>query len=240
MKTKISLLVLLALIVSNSQVNAQKKDKKITITGYVIDQAQTPVVNAVVTVDGLNTGVVTEKNGYYKVKVKSVNSKIGIISPTTKSLEQPIDGRSRINFQFEGSEGIASQRFSRKETDPGDEPVNVGYTTVKKKSLTTSVSKIDGTNPKYASYNSICDMLRGEIPGVVVTGTTIRIRNPNSINANNDPLFVVDGVPVLNIDGIKPQMVKSIHVLKGSDASIYGVRGSSGVILIDLLNGRDN
>jgi TonB-dependent SusC/RagA subfamily outer membrane receptor len=101
------------------------------------------------------------------------------------------------------------------------------------------VGKIDGTKSKYAGYNTIYEMIRGEVPGVEVNGTSIIIRSATSISSGTDPLFVVDGVPVTTIDNILPLMVKSIEVLKGSAASIYGSRGSNGVILINLLKGSD-
>lgn len=236
MKIKVLFLVFLAVMFCYGRVDAQK-NKKITITGYVMDQTNTPVANALVTVDGLPTEVLTNKNGYFKIKVRQVNNKIGISTATNGSLDEVINGRTRINFQFAGK--VEPQMMANPEPDPGDELVDIGYSKVKKKNLTTSVGRIDGTKSRYASYNSVYDMLKGEIPGVQVNGTSVLIRNPSSINASNEPLFVVDGVPVNSIEGIQPQMVKSIHVLKGSDAAIYGVRGANGVILITLLSGND-
>ncbi|HUU99341.1 MAG TPA: TonB-dependent receptor plug domain-containing protein, partial [Bacteroidales bacterium] len=74
---------------------------------------------------------------------------------------------------------------------------------------------------------------------VVVNGTSVIIRGATSIYGSNEPLFVVDGTPVTTVENIEPVMVKSIQVLKGSSASIYGARGSNGVIVINLLGGRD-
>ena len=120
-----------------------------------------------------------------------------------------------------------------------EEAIDMGYGTVKKKTLTGSVEKIDGTQSKYASYNTVYEMLRGAVPGVVVNGTSIMIRGASTVNSGTEPMFVVDGVPVNTIDNIQPQMVKSIQVLKGSSAAIYGLRGSNGVIIITLLSGND-
>ena len=91
-----------------------------------------------------------------------------------------------------------------------------------------------GANDKYASYQNIYDMIRGEIPGVQVNGKSILIQGPSSINLSTEPLLVVDGITVSSIDDISPTMVKSIEVLKGAAASVYGSRGSNGVILISL------
>jgi TonB-dependent SusC/RagA subfamily outer membrane receptor len=76
-------------------------------------------------------------------------------------------------------------------------------------------------------------MLR-EVPSVQVNGTKITIRGVNSVNST-DPLLIVDGIVVSSIDDIIPSMVKSIEILKGSDASIYGSRGANGVVMITLI-----
>jgi len=82
-------------------------------------------------------------------------------------------------------------------------------------------------------------MIRGEVPGVQVNGNQIVIRGQSSINLTNEPLFVVDGVVVSSIENISPRQVKSISILKGPDASIYGSRSAGGVLLIDLKGGSD-
>jgi TonB-dependent SusC/RagA subfamily outer membrane receptor len=226
--------LLLALFSFNS-IYAQKNNKKITITGYVVDGTQASVANAIIMIDGKKTDKITDEKGFYKIKVKAGTTKIGIFTFTNGILEESINGRSRINFTFEGS--VPDQVNNK--VDPGEEAIDIGYGTIKKKNATTSVSKIDGTNPKYASYRNIYDMLRGEVPGVQVNGTSIRIQGASSLMLSTEPLFVVDGVTVSSIDGILPLMVKSIEVLKGSSASIYGSRGANGVILINLIKAGD-
>jgi len=89
------------------------------------------------------------------------------------------------------------------------------------------------------AYQDIYDMIRGRVAGVEVSGKSIRIRGTNSLNVSTEPLFVVDGVIVREIDDIAPETVKSIEVLKGPDASAYGVRGSNGVIVITRKTGKD-
>ncbi|MBA4322122.1 MAG: hypothetical protein C0408_04830, partial [Odoribacter sp.] len=76
--------------------------------------------------------------------------------------------------------------------------------------------------------------------GVRVNGTTIQIQGPSSINLSNEPLFVVDGLIVNSISEISPRIVKSVDVLKGSSAAIYGSRGANGVILIYLLGTQED
>ena len=75
-------------------------------------------------------------------------------------------------------------------------------------------------------------MIQGEVPGVTVTGERIIIRGIHTINAGTDPLFVVDGVIVSSISHINPIDVESIDILKGASATIYGINGANGVILI--------
>lgn len=232
MKKRFVIYILLVLIPS-SGIFGQKSGKKISISGKVVDGTYTGVANAVILIDGEKTGYLTNENGTYKIKVSPEIKKIGIFTSTNGIIEQSIDGRSKIDFRFEGT--VPVQKTD--EIDPMDEAIDTGFGKVKKKEVTGSISKIDGTNPKYASYQSVYDMIRGEVPGVVVNGTSIMIRGTTSATLNTEPLFVVDGMPVTTIDNIQPSMVKSIQILKGSAASIYGLRGSNGVIVINTLGG---
>jgi TonB-dependent SusC/RagA subfamily outer membrane receptor len=235
MRTRIIFCLILAMISFNIS-SGQKAGKKVTITGHVVDGTQASVANAIVILDGKKTDKLTDDKGFYKIKVKPGNSTIGILTMTNGILEEPLDGRTTINFTFKGS--VAAQASGK--TNPGDETVDIGYGAVKKRNMTGTVSKIDGTNPKYASYRNIFDMIRGEVAGVQVSGTSIRIQGASSFMLSTEPLFVVDGVVVSSISDIQPFTVKSIEILKGSSASIYGSRGANGVILIKLIGAGDN
>lgn len=234
MRTRLALCIIGAAVLCTVSFG-QQSGKKIKITGTVVDGTDAAIANAVIMIDGEETGIVTNRKGAYKVKVSSKNNKIGVLTYTDGILEEPLDGRNVINFRFEGS--VPDQAGSK--IDPGEEVIDMGISTVKKKAVTGSIGKIDGTKSKYASYNTVYEMIRGEVPGVQVNGRSIIIRGQSTIIGNTEPLFVVDGVPVTTIDNIQPQMVRSIQVLKGSAASIYGVRGSNGVIVINLLKGDD-
>lgn len=234
---KIKMLIFLCSLLpllSVPQSFGQKEGRRITITGYVVDGTEASVSNAVIMVDGKKTGYVTDRKGFYKIKVSPESSKIGVYTSTSGIVEEEISGRTRINFRFEGSVPVQEP-----DSRPGEEAIDIGTGRVKRKTLTAPVGTIDGTKSKYASYNTIYDMIRGEVPGVHVSGTSIMIRSATSVNMNTEPLFVVDGVPVTTIDNIQPQIVRSIQVLKGSAASVYGSRGSNGVIIINLLNSKD-
>jgi len=233
MKTKIFFLIILAMF-SFSMSSAQKSGKKIKISGHVIDGTMTPVANAIVMLDGEKTDITTDEKGMFRIKVKPGNSKIGIFTMPNGILEEALDGRKTINFKFEGTVPVQTA-----EADPLDEVVDIGYGSVKKRSMTGTVNKIDGTNPKYSSYRNIYDMIRGEVAGVQVMGNSIRIQGIGSLTLSTEPLYVVDGMVVSSISDIQPSNVKSIEILKGSSASIYGSRGANGVILIKLIGSND-
>lgn len=228
MNHRIPFLILFVLM-TNILAIGQEKSQKITITGVVTDINKHPVSGAVMMIDGVKTNRITDNKGKYKVKVTDDAKKIGILTNPPAKIEELVAGRTVINFTLDT---VVVKQIPGQRSTYGEEEVNIGYGTEKRKNLTTSVSKIDARRERYASYNSIYDLLRGEIPGVEVDGKSIRIRAAASQMASNEPLFVVDGVPVTSIDGITPQIVRSIEVLKGSAASIYGSRGSNGVIII--------
>jgi TonB-dependent SusC/RagA subfamily outer membrane receptor len=227
MKTRFIIILLLALV-AGTTASAQKPGKKIFITGEVRDMNKLPVPDAIIMIDNINTNILSDKNGSYKIKVKRSAQKISIVSPAGLA-EEVINGRTTINFSLKGS--VLGQ-MNNQVSKPRDEEINVGYGSMKERDLTQSVGKINGTNSKYASYSSIYDMLKGEVAGVEVVGTSIKIRGASSFQMSTQPLFVVDDVIVSSVDNILPQMVKSIEVLKGSGAAIYGSRGANGVILI--------
>jgi TonB-dependent SusC/RagA subfamily outer membrane receptor len=230
MKIKTFLLILLTVFTVLDSVG-QKSNKKIIITGYVLDANKNPINGAIIFIDNQKTEITSNENGFYRIKVRPVAKKISVFTFTNGLNEAEIGDRTVINFELKNASSSAKQNIKEQ---GNEETVNVGYGTVNKKDLTTPVGKIDGTNKKFLSYQNIYDMIRGELPGVQVTGKRIVIQGPTSINLSTDPLLVVDGVPVSSIDEISPQQVKSIEVLKGASASIYGSRGANGVVMIYL------
>jgi TonB-dependent SusC/RagA subfamily outer membrane receptor len=227
MKTAIiSLMIMMVSFPGN--LFAQKAGKKYDITGQVVDANDKPVSGAVVLVDSKSTGVFTDDKGTYQVKVKANATKIAVIKLPNGQSEEDINGRTAINFRLGGGTLPPTMEAGQKAED---EVINTGYGSASKKQLTTTISKIDGDN-KNASYQNIYEMLQAD-PSVQVSGRKITIRGINSINSN-DPLFIVNGIPGSSIDDISPKSVKSIEILKGSNASIYGSRGANGVVLITL------
>ena len=234
-----STILLLSVFIIASSVSsfAQKSGKKYYITGQVLDINNKPVSGAMVLIDNKSSDVVTNNNGMYKVKVKADAAEISILNLSGGLMNEVINGRSVINFKLNN---VILQQETLNQENPDNEVVNIGYGSAQKKDVTTSVSKINGQNTKYASYHSVYQMIQGEFPGVQVAGKKITIRGVGTINASSDPLVFVNGVEFLlnennTLDVIDPRLVKSIDILKGSDASIYGSRGANGVILITLI-----
>jgi TonB-dependent SusC/RagA subfamily outer membrane receptor len=235
MKRGIILLLVFSLIISEN-IEGQKSNKKNIVSGYVTDVNNQPVAGAMILADRQETGVVTNKKGFYKVRITPETRMIGVYSELNGSAETPAEVGTEVNIVLYGN--FAIEGFIPA-IPVEEEMINIGYGKVRKEDLTTPTGQIDGKNIKYDSYTSIYDMIRGEVSGVQVVGTQILIRGMSSINSSNDPLLVVDGMPVSSIDNISPRQVKSISVLKGSDAAIYGTRAAGGVILIDLKGASD-
>jgi TonB-dependent SusC/RagA subfamily outer membrane receptor len=230
MKSGIVFILLLSLFVISVPLSGQKEKKKYLLSGMVTDNSGKPVPGAMILIDKQNTNIVTDSKGNYKVKVKSTAQKITVFTLPGGSLDTEINGRKIINFIMEGT--LARENAGG--VPAGEETVNIGYGNVKSRDVTTSVGQVDGSGEKYASYANIYDMLRGTVAGVLVIGKNITIQGLGTNNANNQPLLVVDGIVVGSIDDIHPVQVKSVEVLKGASASIYGSRGANGVLLITL------
>lgn len=225
MKIKAILLVLLCAIGVYSF--GQKKE----VSGKVTDTNQKPVKGASIFADQVNTGKQTNKKGVYKVMIDPSVKEISILTADGQTVQQQYTGNPEINFSvpvnFAATGNVVPQN------QPADEQVNIGYGTVNRKNVTTNVSKVNSDKENFV-YKDIYEMLRGK-PGVQVNGKSVKIQGGvNSLMSSTEPLFVVDGVIVNTVDNVLPQSVKSIEILKGSSAAIYGSRGANGVILITL------
>jgi TonB-dependent starch-binding outer membrane protein SusC len=208
--------------------SAQKPGKSLRISGRVLDLYNSPVANAVITVDGNKTSSFTNSRGYYKIRVSSGNSTVGVLTSGIDLLKQDINGRTKINFNF--STLIAKQPDQN--ARDGEQEVQSGYGVVRKKNLTTDISNIDGTDKKYSSYSSISDMIERHVSGVRVYGNKVIIQGSQNMYGYVYPLIVVDGVYMEELPDIPPVTVKSIEVLKGTSATIYGSRAMGGAIII--------
>jgi TonB-dependent SusC/RagA subfamily outer membrane receptor len=228
-------LILSLLLLYPVSSSGQKANKKFTITGKVTDAGNRPIQNAVIFIDKVKTTSVTDHQGIYKIRVKPDAVEILVFTLLNGAAETGINGRTTIDFVLTG----AKVDHGAGDNAADDESVSVGYGSLRKKDASVQSNMINGQDPSFASAQTIYDMIRGRVPGVEVSGTSIKVMGSSSLVVSSEPLFVVDGVIVKSIDNISPQTVKTIEVLKGPAASVYGTRGANGVILINLLTGKD-
>jgi len=227
-KIKLFLLSLISVAVL-FDISAQKTNKITTITGKVTDFYRSPVSGVLIMIDGKTTTEKTNSKGFYKIKVEPSALQIGIFTTFTGVIEEPISGRTIINFNLNK---IISQQPNVIIDVYDEEVINQGYGVTKKRNISKPVTKSEVSGNEYASFSSIYEVL-GTVPGVLVRGNNVTIRGIGTTGSST-PLFVVNGTPVSSISGINPSTVKSIEVLKGPSASVYGLQGANGVIIIRL------
>jgi len=240
MNMKKALAALLFAIISIS-VYAQER----TVTGKVTDAKDgAPLAAASVVVKGSNKGVTTSADGSFAIKVPTGATALVFSYLNYASQEVVLDSKNTVNVSLAAS------------TDQLSEVVVIGYGTSRKKDLTGSVSTVSAKDFNTGAISTPEQLIAGKVAGVSITsnngapgsGSTIRIRGGASLNASNDPLIVIDGMP---IDGggisgqanplalINPNDIESFSVLKdASAAAIYGARASNGVILITTKKGK--
>ena len=175
MKTRLFLLVLL-FVVPAIVLSGQDKNKKITVKGVVTDINNKPVSGVIILVDNINTNKVTDQKGAFKIKVNSDARKISIVSVSGVTAELSIDGKTEINISLPVD---VKAEANMQQNNKGEEDVNIGYGTVKRKNLQTPVGKIDNNQRKFGYYQNIYEMLRGQ-PGVQVNGTSVKIQGSSS------------------------------------------------------------
>ena len=217
-----------------------------TVNGLVIDNNREPVIGASVLVKGTTTGTATDFDGRFTLKVPEGNSILVISYVGCETREIAAN-----------SPELQSGIVMRENVQNLDELVVIGYGSVKKSDATGSVIAIKPDELNKGNRVTAQDALVGKVAGVnVVTGSgapgsgaTIRVRSGASLSASNDPLIVIDGVPVDNstiegssniIGSLNPDDIETFTVLKDASATaIYGSRASNGVIVITTKKGSD-
>jgi hypothetical protein len=202
-----------------SQKSDNNKKNKFTITGTVFSKDKKPVAGAIVYVDSVKTSATSDDQGRFRIKVKSEARRLSVFSVNYGFIDTEINGQTNMVLTFSGNNN--------------DVPAFV----LKDANKSASNSPVKGK--KINTYTDIYQMIRHELPGVLVSGRSIVVQGPNSFFGSSQPLFVVNGAVVNSIDYISPVEVKSIELLKGSYASRYGVQGANGVISITLYKGSD-
>ncbi len=210
---------------------------QVKVSGTVTDSATNEsMIGAGVLVKGTTNGVVTDIDGHYEITVPSgdVVLEFTCIGYSAKSI--PVSGRSVINVAMDVDATVL------------DDVVVVGYSVQKKRDVLGAVSKVTGTELTKVPVASVSQSLQGRIAGVEVTSQTgapgssisVRVRGSSSISSSNDPLYIVDGIPVESgLNNISPNDIENITVLKdASSAAIYGSRASNGVVLVTTKSGQ--
>lgn len=223
--------LLLTLLVLLMSTNAFAQ--RLTATGKVTDAAGLEVIGASVLEKGTANGVVTNLDGEFSLSVGQ-NATLVISFIGYKTIEVKATTNMNITLQ-EDNELL-------------DEVVVIGYGSVKRKDVTTAVSTVSTKDLDQRPIVSAAQALQGKAAGVSVMqpsgepggGMSIRVRGTTSFNGSNDPLYVVDGVPVDNINFLSPNDIESLSILKdASSAAIYGSRAANGVVLITTKAGAE-
>lgn len=230
MKKAALYLVLFCLIMC--RVSAQTK----TISGMVTDNKGAPIEGATILIKGRNGGTATNNEGKFSI----------LIPPGAKSLIV-----STLNFATQEitiGEQTTIEISMKPASSNLDEVLVIAYGTAKKGAFTGSAARIDAKKIEQRPIINVLGALTGAAPGVTTDAgggqpgstPTVRIRGFGSINASNDPLYVVDGVPYdLNISNLNTEDIESISVLKdAASTSLYGSRAGNGVILITTKKGK--
>jgi len=221
-------LLLFVMVLSAGFVWAQEK----TVTGVVSTPAEGPLPGVSIVVQGTTVGTITDVSGKYSIRVPGpsavlVYSSVGFITQTI-----PVGSQTAIDVSLEPDVKALS------------EVVVTGYSTQRKRDITGAVGVVKTEDIKTVPVGNITSQLQGRTSGITVTGdgqpgsvAKLRIRGPGSFE-NNNPLYIVDGIPTTDISYINPNDVETISVLKDAGAaSIYGSRASAGVIVLTTKKG---
>ena len=244
--TKLTFLALSIFLISNN-LTAQEAEEQ-NISGVVYDEKGIPLPGANILISGTKKGVQTDFDGRYELPAKKGNilvfSYLGYITQKIT-----VQNNSKINVTLQ--------------TDVSglDQIVVIGYGSSSKKRVTASISTIKSKDIEDIPAPGLQSVMTSKVSGVQITqisgkvesGIKVRIRGISTIGASQEPLYVIDGVPVINDDesinnspinpliGLNPSDIESIDFLKdASSAAIYGARGTNGVIIITTKQGKAN
>ena len=210
-----------------------------SVKGTVVDQNGQPIIGMTVMEQGTQNGTTTDIDGNYQITVSSGEAVLEFTALGYQTVVEAVNNRSAIDIT------------SAEEAMVLDAVVAIGYGSVRKKDLTTAVSTVSTEDMKLRPVTEASGFIQGKVAGVTVqqtsgqpgSGMTIRVRGASSIASSNDPLYVVDGVPVgtgsYAIAYLSPQDIETMQILKdASSAAIYGSRAANGVVLITTKQGK--
>jgi len=220
--------------ISKAAVPPPSSASTIAVSGVVRDGSGNPLAGVTVMVAGTYKGVTTDNDGRYALRVDGEASVLQFLYLGYKNVEETVGKRTTIDVAMEEDLKMV------------DEVVVIGYGTQSRKTLTTSISKIDGDKLYGAPVSTVGDALKGKVAGLrVATNSSLSgeaprflIRGGSSINMGNDPIYIVDGALRDDLSGVNPNDIESMEVLKdAASAAIYGARASNGVIIVTTKKG---
>ena len=201
----------------------------VEVSGTVTDQAGEPVVGASIMVEGTTNGTSSDVDGHYSLKVPS-NAKLTVTSIGFVEQRISVDGRTRIDI------------IMKEDTQSLEGVIVVAFGTAKKEAYTGSAAVIKSDDISKSQQSNVAQALVGKVAGVQLANTSgqpgsspsIRIRGFSSLNAGNDPLWIVDGMPYSgDLNNLNPNDIESMTVLKDAASnSLYGARGANGVVMV--------
>ncbi|MBP9480533.1 MAG: TonB-dependent receptor plug domain-containing protein, partial [Parabacteroides sp.] len=206
-----------------------------SVKGKVLDETGQPIIGANVVEKGTTNGTITDLDGNYTLTVPNVQRSIlqfSFIGYTT--LEDAVKGRTKIDAKL--SPSVVNL----------GEVVAIGYGTQTRKEITGSVANVTEESFNKGVTRDATDLLQGKVAGLVITsgsgdvtrGATMRLRGTSTLQNDQGPLIVIDGVPGGDMSTVSPSDIESISVLKdASSAAIYGSRSAGGVVLITTKRG---
>lgn len=211
---------------------AQQANK---VTGIVKDTNGEPIIGANVTVKGQSIGTITDIDGRFVLDAPK-DAVLQITYIGYVSQEVKVSGNKELNVVL------------KEDTETLDEVVVIGYGTAKKSDLTGATAQIKPEALTSSVVGNALESLQGKAAGVAVfndnkpgASPSIRVRGSGSITASNEPLYVVDGFPLMdgNISDLNPSDIESMEILKdASSTAIYGSRGANGVVMITTKKGK--
>lgn len=202
------------------------------VKGTVTDEAGEPLIGATVMVAGTNNGTATDFDGNFSIDVEQ-----------GKTLRVSYVGYLSQDVKVKGND---LKIILKEDNALLDEVVVVGYGTMKRKDLTGSITTINSKDLNVGSYTDPGQLLQGKVPGLVVVQSSdpnggvnsLTLRGASTLNGSQGPLYVVDGIPDVNLNLIPPSEIESIDVLRDASATaIYGSKAANGVIIVTTKRG---
>ena len=205
-----------------------------TVTGTVTDANDEPLIGATVLVKGTSVGTSTDIDG--KFSIAAAQGKTLVVSYVGYTTQEvPVKG-STVNVVL------------KEDTALLDEVVVIGYGTMTRKDVTGSITTVNAKDLNVGAFTDPGQLLQGKVPGLVVVQNSdpnggvnsMTLRGASTLNGSTEPLYVVDGIPGVNLNLIPPSDIESIDVLRDASATaIYGSKAANGVIIVTTKKGSD-